>query len=135
MEQENTNNISEIESNAAISFISKNGKQIKDCNAKVKYIKNDSITIYSRYDIKNIENILGIQIFILDSERTKIAIAAVPKNKTKEKQYIKYECYYKKSAGAEKFINIHKPKNTHKKEVKNNGNSNHKSHKIDAGWL
>ena len=48
MEQENTNNISEVESNAAILFISKNGKQIKDCNAKVKYIKNDSITIYSR---------------------------------------------------------------------------------------
>ena len=40
-----------------------------------------------------------------------------------EKNIIKYNCRYKQSTGAEKYMNIHKPKHRKKKGDDNDGNT------------
>ena len=102
--------IKDKDTSAAVEFISKNGKRIKDFEAKISFIKN-------------IGNILAVQILILDGEKTKVMIVAEPYCMRREKNIIKYNCRYKQSTGAEKYMNIHKPKHRKKKGDDNDGNT------------
>lgn len=115
--------IKDKDTSAAVEFISKNGKRIKDFEAKISFIKSNEVIVKSKFFIKNIGNILAVQILILDGEITKVMIVAEPYCMRREKNIIKYNCRYKQSTGAEKYMNIHKPKHRKKKGDDNDGNT------------
>ena len=77
--------IKDKETSAAVEFVSKNGNRIKDFEAKISFTKNNEVTVKSKFFIKNIENILAVQILILDGERTKVMIVAEPYCMRREK--------------------------------------------------
>ena len=87
--------IKDKDTSAAVEFISKNGKRIKDFEAKISFIKNNEVIVKSKFFIKNIGNILAVQILILDGERTKVMIVAEPYCMRREKNIIKYTLFYK----------------------------------------
>lgn len=117
------------ETTAAVEFVSKNENRIKDFEAKVIFAENNEVIIRTKYCIKNISNILAVQILILDGERTKVMIVAKPYSMRREKNIIKYNCRYKQSIGAEKYMNIHKPKHRKKKEGDDDGNTDNTADK------
>ena len=124
--------IKDKETSAAVEFVSKNGNRIKDFEAKISFTENNEVTVKSKFFIKNIENILAVQILILDGERTKVMIVAEPYCMRREKNIIKYSCRYKRSTGAEKYMNIHKPKHRKKKGDDDAGNTDNIADKGNA---
>ena len=46
--------VKDKDTSAAVEFISKNGKRIKDFEAKISFIKNNEVIVKSKFFIKNI---------------------------------------------------------------------------------
>ena len=90
------------------------GKEIKDMNAKVSDIKKRSLSLHSKYNILNLDNIRNIQVFFVDGLYANIVLSVKPQNVVKKESLVKYECTFPESAGIEKYRNIHKAKRKEK---------------------
>lgn len=92
-----------------VHIICKNGDFSFDDNAKLSEVANNFFTVETKLktDAMQIKNIV---VNFVEGKQTVISISGIPKRIEVYKNRTVYHCAFSYSVGAEKYTNIHRPK-------------------------
>lgn len=90
-------------------MVTKNGKSYCDSYAKIVDITNNSFSVLTRYK-SNLYNIKHIAIGFFEGNGAHISISGRPVRMSVKDDAVQYRCEFAYSSSAEKYLNIHKPK-------------------------